>query len=229
MPEYSPILAVVTGCFELLAALYTLTGPGRKRILYPVGLILLLLAGYQFAEVAVCANPGNLSLSRLSFFEITWLPPVGIWLIALLIRPGRKWLKAAALAYFTAAAAICVWISADAGCITKSVCQVVVARYFQSSLFEIVYGVFYQSGLAVMVFGAAAGMAQADDIVLRKHLANVQVGVLGFMLPALVLRFLVREPLGILPSVMCHFALVFAVSLVALVVRERRLQSHPAL
>ena len=45
MPEYSPILAAVTGAFEVLAAVYTLTGPGRKRILRPVGLILLLLAG----------------------------------------------------------------------------------------------------------------------------------------------------------------------------------------
>lgn len=57
MPEYSPILAGITGAFEVLAAMYTLTGPGRKRILRPVGLILLLLAGYQFAELAVCANP----------------------------------------------------------------------------------------------------------------------------------------------------------------------------
>ena len=82
-------------------------------------------------------------------------------------------------------------------------------------------GVFYQSGLILVVFAAAAGMAAAEDPVARKHLANVQLEVLGFMFPALAVRFPAPEPAGLLPSVMCHFALVFVGSLVALVVRER--------
>ncbi len=222
MPEYSPILAAVTGVVEVLAAVYTLTGPGRKRILRPLGLILLLLAGYQFAEVAVCSNPAALTLSRLSFLVITWLPPVGLWLVVVLDARGRTWLRAASLFYFAAGAAMCAWILVDPRCITQSVCQVVIARYFHSGLFDIVYGVFYQSGLIFIVFAAAAGMAAAADPVARKHLANVQLGVLGFMFPALAVRFLTPEQPGLLPSVMCHFALIFAGSLVALVVRERR-------
>ncbi len=223
MPEYSPILAGITGAFEVLAAVYTLTGPGRKRILRPVGLILLLLAGYQFAEVAVCSNPGALTLSRLSFLVITWLPPAGLWLVVVLDARGRTWLRAASLFYFAAGAAMCVWILVDPRCITQSVCQVVIARYFHSSLFDIVYGVFYQSALVAIVFASAAGMAAAGDPVARKHLADVQLGVLGFMFPALAVRFLTPEQPGLLPSVMCHFALIFAGFLVALVIRERRL------
>ena len=172
--------------------------------------------------MAVCSNPAALTLSRLSFLVITWLPPVGLWLVVVLDARGRMWLRAASLFYFAAGAAMCVWILVDPRCITQSVCQVVIARYFHSGLFDIVYGVFYQSALVLIVFASAAGMVAASDPAARKHLAGVQMGVLGFMFPALAVRFLAPEPAGLMPSVMCHFALVFAACLVALVVRERR-------
>jgi len=222
MPSYSPFFALVTGIFEFLAALYTFFSPGRKRLLYPVGALFLLLAGYQFAEVAVCSNPENLLLTRLAFFDITWLPPLGIWIVWVLSAPKIKALNAVPLVYFAAAAGLSFWIFSDAGCITKSVCQTVIARYQQSNPFETVFGLFFQSAMAILIFGAAAGMASAGDAVRRKHLANVQVGILGFVLPSLAVRILVQETQGMLPSVMCHFALVLAISLCALALRERR-------
>jgi len=79
--DYSPVLAIATGLFEFAAAVFTFLSSGRKRILYPIGLLFLLLAGYQFSEAAVCANPDNLVLSRLAFSDITWLPPLGLWLV----------------------------------------------------------------------------------------------------------------------------------------------------
>ena len=68
---YSPLLAIVTGIFEFGAAIFAFVSAGRKHILYPAGLILLLLAGYQFAEVAVCSQPENLFFARVAFFNIT--------------------------------------------------------------------------------------------------------------------------------------------------------------
>ena len=50
MPAYSPVLGLVTGGLEVLAGVYTLSGPGRRTVLRPVAGILFLLAGYQFAE-----------------------------------------------------------------------------------------------------------------------------------------------------------------------------------
>ena len=69
----------------------------------------------------------------------------------------------------------------------------------------------------------ALAMAGAGDAASRKHLANLQLGVLGFIAPSLAVRMLFDEgPGDLLPSVMCHFALVLAVSLFGLVVRERK-------
>jgi len=223
--DYSPVLAIATGLFEFAAAVFTFLSPGRKRILYPIGLIFLLLAGYQFSEVAVCSNPDNFLFSRLAFFDITWLPPLSLWLAYQLSPWKRGWLKIISLGYFSASFGFTAWIIADSHVVTKSVCQLVLARYTHPISFDIAYGIFYHTGLAVLIFSTAAGMAYSKDEILRKHLANLQTGVLGFVLLSFAVRMLTTEPEGMLPSVMCHFALVMAFSMCFMVIREKRLSS----
>ena len=229
--RYSPLLAVITGLLEFGAGIWVFLGLrfGRKRILYPLGMIFLCLAGYQFAEVAVCGHLENKIWTQLAFFDITWLPPLGLWLAAQLSTPRNRWLRTAAFVDMALGLAFSVWIFADPQAITKSVCQLVVARYFPTAVFDISYALFYQVSLLVTIFGAAAGMASSEDAVLRRHLANLQTGLLGFLLPALAVRILVPEAGGgLLPSVMCHFAIVLAVSLFVLVLRERRTVLKPS-
>jgi hypothetical protein len=114
---YSPLLAIVTGALEFAAALWVFgrLDRGRRRILLPTGLIFLLLAGYQFAEVAVCARPEAKLLSQLAYFDITWLPPIGLWLLAELARPKMRWLRVVALIDIVAAAALSTWILTSPG------------------------------------------------------------------------------------------------------------------
>ena len=222
MPAYSPVLGLVTGVLEVLAGIYALSGQGRKSILRPVAAILFFLAAYQFAEVAVCARPDVLVLSRLAYLIITWMPPFGLWLAATLDAQRTKALRPVSLFYFAAAAGLSVWILADPGVITRSVCDLVLARFFPSGPFDVVYAICYQTGLLAIVFGSGVAVAKADDAVARKHLASLQLGVLGFMFPAIAVRLIVAGPGDMLPSVMCHFAAILAASLVGLVVRERR-------
>jgi len=219
------LLAVVTGVLELGAAVYVFFGvrSGRKNILRPVGLILLFLAGYQFAEVAVCSHMEKKIWTQLAFFDITWLPPLGLGLAARLSAPRNRWMKTAAAFDFALAAAFSVWILADPRAITKSVCELVVARYFPVAKFDFAYALFYQASLLATIFGAAAGMAFSADLVLRKHLASLQMGLLGFLFPALAFRILSDNPSGgLMPSVMCHFAIVLAAALFVLALREKR-------
>jgi hypothetical protein len=223
--SYSPLLAIVTGILELLAGIYVFFGlrTGRKRILVPVGMIFLFLAGYQFAEVAVCSNLGKKIWTQLAFFDITWLPPLGLWLAARLSGPRNRWMKTAAAVDFALAAAFSIWILADPGSITKSVCELVIARYFPVARFDFAYALFYQASLLVTIFGAAAGMAFSADLILRKHLASLQMGLLGFIFPAFAVRILSDDADGgLMPSVMCHFAIVLAAALFVLVLREKR-------
>jgi len=222
--HYSPLLAFVTGLLEIGAGgwIFISRSPGRRRILLPTGLIFFLLAGYQFAEIAVCARPENKFLTQLAFLDITWLPPLGLWLGGQISAPRNRWIRIAGLVDMALALGMSIWILAEPGAITRSVCQVVIARYFPSRIFDQIYGLFYEGTLILTVFAGTAGMASADDPVSRKHWANLQTGILGFMFPALAVSLLSPEPDGLLPSVMCHFAIVLAVSLYFLVLRERR-------
>jgi hypothetical protein len=228
--EYSPILALVTGALEVAAGAYALLSPGRKTVLRPVAVLLFLLAAYQFAEVAVCSNPAALAYSRLAYVLITWLPPCALLLAVTLDGRRSKALRTATVVYFAAAAGLCAWILADHSVITRSVCNLVLARYFQATVFSIVYALFYQSGLLWVIFGSGKARAASRDATARKHLAGLQMGVLGFMIPAIAVRVLTPGPGDILPSVMCHFAVIMAASLVVMAVRERRLagQKTPA-
>jgi hypothetical protein len=209
---------------EFGAGIWVLLGLrfGRRRILLPQAMIFILLAGYQFAEVAVCGHTENRIWTQLAFFDITWLPPLGLWLCARLSAPRNRWLRTAAVLDFALALIFSVWIFADPQPITRSVCQLVIARYFPTAAFDIAFALFYQISLLITIFGAAAGMASADDPILRRHLANLQTGLLGFLLPALAVRILFTEADGLMPSVMCHFAIVLAASLFVSVLRERR-------
>ena len=222
--RYSPLLALVTGLLEIGAGLWVLISrsPGRRRILFPTGIIFLLLAGYQFAEIAVCAGPENKFLTQLAFLDITWLPPLGLWLGGQISAPRNHWIRISALAGMVLALGMSIWILADPGAITRSVCQVVIARYFPNRIFDQIYGLFYEGTLILTVFAGAAGMTSSDDPIGRKHWANLQTGILGFMFPAIAVSLLAPEPDGLLPSVMCHFAIVLAVSLYFLALRERR-------
>lgn len=228
MPAYSPILGLVTGVLEVAAGAYVSSSPGRKTVLRPVAAILFLLAAYQFAEIAVCARPNVLVLSRAAYLIITWLPALGLRLAAVLDAGKIRTLKPVSLFYFAAAGVLSVWVLAAPDVINRSVCELVLARYFLTRPFDVVYGVFYQTGLLAVVFGSGLALAKADDAVLRKHLANLQLGVLGFMFPSLAVRLLFAgRPGDLLPSVMCHFAFILAASLFALALRERRTATCP--
>jgi hypothetical protein len=228
---YSPLLAVITGVLELGAALYTLliVRAGRKHTLVPIGLIFLFLAGYQFAEVMVCTHLDRKIWTQLAYFDITWLPPLGLWLAARLGAARHRWLRTAAAFDFVLAAGFSAWILANPAAITKSVCELVIARYFPIARFDLAYALYYQGSLLATVIGAALGMAYTEDMVRRKHLASLQLGLLGFILPALAVRLLSEPGAGdMMPSVMCHFAFVLAASLFAVVLREERMASAAA-
>lgn len=187
----------------------------------PAILILILLAGYQFAEVATCYNPGNTFLARLAFVDVVWLPPLGVWLAYRLSSPKRVWLRNTAIALFAGAGILTMLILRDPHFIAKSVCDVVVARYFSEQTLYLIYGGYYQFGLLILIFGTALGVSENSDPVLKKHMTDLHLGVLGFTLPSLVL-ILGLEQFGATTSIMCHLALVLAIFLWRIILRERQ-------
>lgn len=215
---YAPTLAIATGAFEVAAGLWILRGPGRKAITRPVGAILLLLAGYQWLEALLCHRGGDLWLARLAFADITWLPAVGVLLVE---RLGRGRTRLAPL-FLATAAGLTAWILTDPGFVHSAVCKVVIATYDTASPLYRLYGGYYQLGLFTMMAGAGVFLARQEDAVARAHLADVQLGTMAFVFPAMLTELVVAGTGGSQPSLMCHYAALLAVGLTRLGAREQR-------
>ena len=223
---YSPLLSLLTAAFEIGAAIWVLRGPGEKRFLRKVALLLVVLAGYQLAEVVVCSQPENLFWSRLAFCDIVWLPPLGLSLLADYSSPVPNWARRVVQGSFVYAAAMCVWVFVDPANISGTVCSTVLAMYRHDALaFHIVYGGFYEAGMLALIIVPSIVMRGADDQRRRALLADLQLGVVGFVFPAFITQISWKEIDPAIPSLMCHYAIVLAFFLVRSVARERRYES----
>ena len=224
--DYSPFLAIATATFEVLVAGWAFTTrlrPGSRAVVGTTGAILLLLAGYQIAEVAICADVGAAGfLPRLAFLLVTWLPPLGLLLVAQLRRPRSRLLYGAAYGMLAAAAGMAVWIMIDRSFATASVCNAVYARYTHAMPRFRVYAWFYWIGLAGMALLSAHGAMTARDGTRRRQLNLVFAGTAGFVGLSMLTSWFVPPARGALPSIMCHFALLLAVCLGRAIQLERR-------
>ena len=221
--DYSPGLAIATALFEITVAVWALRGPGERSIIRTTGAILLLLATYQITEVSICANPAAAGfLPRLAFIAVTWLPPLGLLLIAVLHRPRSRLAYGSAYSMLAAALGIVVWIALDKGFVSSSVCRVLFAQYTNPMPRFALYSGFYWLGLLGMVVYSGYGMKTCPDPHRRRLLFQVFAGTLAFLVPSFVVSGYFAPAQGALPSVMCHFALILAVFLTRLVYLERK-------
>jgi hypothetical protein len=222
MNSYSPVLSIATALIEITAAVWVFSGRGRRRFTRPAGLILLLLAGYQIAEAVACSNTTGSSAARAGFLDILWLPVVGVILVFRLSDLPKRTVAVLSSGLVAVAVCLAVWILLEPDFARVSVCTVVLARYENPEPLYRVFGAFYHSGIACMLIGSATIMAGLSDEVRRRHLADILIGTLSFVLPAMLLQVIVPAARGALPSLMCHFALIFALFLVRLVRREQK-------
>jgi len=225
--DYSPILGVVTAGFEIIVAGWALMGLrrtlGERRVVWTTSAVLVLLAGYQIAEVVICADVAAAGfLPRLAFIIVTWLPPLGLLLIAQLRRPRSRATYASAYGLFAAAAGIVAWILIDGSFATASVCNAVYARYSHVMPWFRIYAWYYWAGLLGMALLSGYGAMACPDDRRKRQLTLLFGGTLAFVLPSIAVSWFVPETRGALPSILCHFALVLAICLARLLVLERR-------
>ena len=220
---YSPALAIATAIFEVSVAVWALRGPGRKPIIRTTSAILLILAAYQLVEVLVCTRtPVYGFMPQMAFIVVTWLPPLGLLLIAQLSSTQAH--LNYAISYFMLAVAfsLVVWIAFDDRFVADSVCNIVYAKYSNPLPRFRIYSWFYWLGLFGMIVLSAVGVRRESDPGQHRLLKTILVGSLGFIVPGVIVTHFVAPGEGALPSIMCHFALVLAISLTRLITIERR-------
>ncbi len=220
---YLPWLSLATAAFEIAAAVWVITGPGRRGFVRFTALLLVVLAGYQLAEVWVCANPDHVLRSQLAFCDIIWLPSLSISLLCQIHGGAPRWVRVLLRLSYVYCGGVCVWVLTHPEPFIGTICSTVLATFQRGSMgFQLAFGGFYEATMFAMLVGAAAVMKRNPDPIARAHAADLQIGSIGFIVPALLTQVVWRSLDPSLPSLMCHYALVLAIFLVRASLRERR-------
>ena len=219
---YSPLLSLFTAAFELGAAAWVLRLGLETRMRNLLIGLFVILAGYQLAEIWVCNAPEDAFRARVAFCDVTWLPVLGLELVALVAGLKSAFWKGVLRFQWVLAAGLCVWMMVDQSFVIGTVCSTVVATYLHGTPFHNVFGGWYETLMFAIVIGAGVGMVRSESPKVRATLLDFQIGILGFTIPAFLAQLIFKKLDPSLPSLMCHFALILAVFMVRIARRESR-------
>lgn len=201
---------IATFAIEIILLLYVLV---RYRM-SPVGRIiaglLILLATFQYAEFHVCESIGAADFySRLGYVAITMLPPAGIHLVSKISGRGSKRLIKGAyasgimfsLAFILSPNVFNSYVCAGNYAVFQLVPQ---AGY----LFSAYYYTWMFVGIAMCL-----RYRKGTEPNIREALNMQAFGYISFLLPTGVVNLLNPTTLAGIPSIMCGFAIIYALIL----------------
>lgn len=209
---------LATFTIEICLSLYTLWRYKLTVLTRLVITSLFFLALFQLCEYFVCGGLGMQSVtwSRIGYVAITTLPPLGLH--ELHIFADKPWRRLVVAAYCTMAAFIAYFLLYRHA-FTGYVCT---GNYviFQLGLRpSYAYGLYYYGWLLTAII---LGMKWANELLkagqsAHKRLLSVRgmiVGYLVFLVPTAVANSVKPETRSGIPSIMCGFAVLFALILV---------------
>lgn len=209
---FSPLVMIVTFIVELLLAVYTLWRYRYNPVTRLVVLLLVFLATFQLAEYMVCRGLGGDSStwSRIGFVAITVLPPVGMHLVYTLAKARKRPLL---LPAYALGAAFIAFFALVGRSIDGHACAGNYVIFQVAPGFGALYSLYYY-GLLIATLGLGwSFLRQARDKNVRRAIGGVMLGYAVFLLPTTTVTLLKPETMSAVPSVMCGFAVLLALTL----------------
>lgn len=216
---FSPPVMLATFFIEVILVFYTvfrykLNLVGRLSVA-----LFLFLAIFQLAEYNVCAGGwiDPLWASRIGYVAITILPPLAIHLAYALA--GRKYKPLIWPAYFTSVV-FAIFFLTIGHALTGNVCQGNYVIFQTAPGTEWLYGLYYYGWLLAGVW-LCFRMAKGQKSTIKKALHGLALGYGVFMVPTTAANLLIPETIEGIPSIMCGFAVLFAVVVAARILPNR--------
>lgn len=209
---FSPPVMIATFALETIFAVYVIWRYKLNPISRLVVLILIFLATYQLAEYMICEVVGlqPLTWSRIGYVAITMLPALGIHLAYEIA--GAKKRPLLLPAYITTAAFI-IFFVVSGNWVTESVCLGNYVIFDTIPGMTGMYALFYYGWLSAGVYicMSLAGKAKTN---IESALKGLAIGYLAFLVPTTTVNLLDPGTLSGIPSIMCGFAVLLALTLV---------------
>ncbi|HSX28417.1 MAG TPA: hypothetical protein VLF60_03125 [Candidatus Saccharimonadales bacterium] len=209
---FSPPVMLATFAVEIGMALYVLWRYKLSALTRLVMLTLIFLAVFQMAEYMVCGGFGMSAKtwSRIGYVAITLLPALGMHIVHIIA--GRKSRVMVGLVY--AAALVCVIYFAFASSAING--QECLGNYviFQLARWASWLYVGYYYGLVAAGVGLCIRWSQTIRRQATRHALRLfAVGYLTFVVPTIAANLFSPSTLRGVPSIMCGFAVIFAIIL----------------
>ncbi|HEX6416744.1 MAG TPA: hypothetical protein VFZ62_04430 [Candidatus Saccharimonadales bacterium] len=214
---FSPPVMIATFAIEIALAVYTIWRYKLTPVTRLAALILVGLATFQLAEYNVCEGAwgvDSLTWAKIGYVAITLLPPLGVHLATKLAGQSQPLLVGAG--YLSGALFSLFFLFVGNG-IESQQC---LGNYviFKTAPWSIIpYTIYYYGWLFLTVgyaWKAAKAMKKESK---RTALYALAVGYLAFIVPTTAANIVDPSTIAGIPSIMCGFAVLLALSL-ALVV-----------
>lgn len=210
---FSPLVMLATFIVEVGSALYLLFRYRMTRTAQLIVAMLGFLAVFQLAEYMVCEGAfylSSLDWARIGYASITILPALGIHLGLEIAK--KKNMPLLFAAYGSAATFMTFFLFVGHGMQT----QQCLGNYviFQIASYAILpFGFYYNGWLVVGTALAWKAHYEITTIAHRKALVWLVFGYLSFMVPTLTVYLINPATLDGIPSIMCGFAVLMALTL----------------
>jgi hypothetical protein len=203
---------LATLLLEFGLAIYTLFRYRRGIFAKVAAAILVCLGIFQFSEYQICSANVPLVWSRVGLVVITLLPVLGLYLVSL-INHNRHFLR---FGYIIALLFVLVFIFVPKNTIMPVCGGNYVIFHGPQELYRF-YGAYYFGFLMLAIWESLA-MHHTRSIRARRVLRLIVAGYLSFMLPMAIMYALYAPARWAVASIMCGFAIIFALILALKVV-----------
>jgi hypothetical protein len=208
---FSPPIMLATFIVEILLAIYAYFRYKATLFSNLVVVIIILLASFQAAEYQICGHGNPMIWMRLGFVIITLLPVLGLHLISL-ISNKLSYLK---IGYIAMLIFVLIFALVPAS-LTNAVCGGNYIIFSSQSNLMWLYGFYYFGFLFLGIWEAFEFLQEKKS----KALLWIIIGYFSFMFPMGIVYIISPEVRSAIPSVMCGFAIIFALILSLIVVPE---------
>lgn len=203
---------IATCIIELSLLAYTIWRYRFNGITRLSVLLLLFLALFQLAEFRVCTgSTGLVQWSHVGYAAITLLPPLGIHLITLLRRRSGSSLLVCT-AYATGLAFV-LYFALTANSLYGHACEGNYVIFQVNRSLTWLYALYYYGWVIVSIIISVVYARQVESKRQRQAFYGFAVGYAAFLVPTTTANLLNSATRRGIPSIMCGFAVLFALIL----------------
>lgn len=200
-------MSLIFFCIELVILIVVIVLNRDHPFFWPIAMLLVLLQLYQLSEFLICVGVGENITGRIAYVIITFLPPTGYYLCTRIVnwRFPDYWIG------FAAALALSIYYLSVPGSVVLVDCNPLYAIYNYN--ISTVYGIFYIGILVYSILFIITNLIFRREKVENKFGIMILIGYLSFLAPMYIMVW-INSSFGIaIPSIMCKYALLLAVTL----------------